>query len=152
MYADLPDMYSSDEDDGMADTRSRFALPSQYQRAKLQEENDEEDLFESDSEGELSSRSEQSESREIESESEIHSVAGEKIPEAGSVAMFQRLSAMANEFMITVQQFKEQASDSKDGNGDSLYCSAANSKSILSISLHCGKRVRWFRRRRRTRK
>ena len=70
--ADLPDMFeSSDDDDDEAYTRSRFALPSRFQQAKLQEENGKEDRFESDSEGELSGYSEQSESREFERESEI---------------------------------------------------------------------------------
>ena len=53
---DLPDMYSSDEDGDEPDPHPRLAIPSQYQRAQLQEEMGEEDRFESDSEGELSCR------------------------------------------------------------------------------------------------
>jgi hypothetical protein len=68
---ELPDRFESSDDDDEAYTISRFALPSRFQRAKLQEENGEEDRFESDSEDELSGRSEQSESREMESESEL---------------------------------------------------------------------------------
>ena len=58
-------MFSSDEKGYVPDERSQFAIPSQYQRAKLQEETDEEDRFESDSEDELCSHSDEFESREI---------------------------------------------------------------------------------------
>jgi hypothetical protein len=97
---------------------------------QLQEENGEEDRFESDSEGKLSGRSEQSESREMESESEIQSVipSQKSIPEAGSVAMFNKLSAMADEFMKTVKQLREQASSSKEVNVDPLHLPGANPK------------------------
>jgi hypothetical protein len=46
-FADLPDMFESTSDDE-AYTHSRFALPSQYQRAKLQEEHGKGDRYESD--------------------------------------------------------------------------------------------------------
>ncbi len=73
-------------------THSRFAVLSQYQLAKQQEETGEEDRFESDSEGELSCRSEESESRAIESNAEIDYVLEKRILDAGSVAMFQKLT------------------------------------------------------------
>ena len=53
-------MYSSDADGDGPDPRSRFAMPSQYQRAIMQEETGEEDRFEGDSEGELCGRLEES--------------------------------------------------------------------------------------------
>ncbi len=103
---ELPDMYDYSDSDYKADPRSRLALPSQYERAKLQEENGEEDRF--DSEGELSGgRSEESDSRELDSESEIQSAIEKSIPEGGSVAMFNKLSKMADEFMRTVEQSGE---------------------------------------------
>ena len=71
VYDDLPDMYSSDADGDGPDPRSRFAIPSQYQRAKLQEETGEEDRFEGDSEVELCCQPEESLSLEIESDDEI---------------------------------------------------------------------------------
>ena len=52
-------MYSSDADGDGLDPRSRFAIPSQYQLAILQEETGEEDRFEGDSEGELCGRLEE---------------------------------------------------------------------------------------------
>ncbi len=60
---ELPDMFDYSDSDDEADPRSRYALPSQYERAKLQKENGEEYWVESDSEGESSGRSEYSESR-----------------------------------------------------------------------------------------
>ncbi len=51
-----------------------------------------EDLYESVSEGELCSRSEESKSREIESDAEIDSVVEKRIPDVGRVAMFQKLT------------------------------------------------------------
>ena len=59
VFDDLPDMYSSDADGDGPDPRSRFA-PSQYQRAKLQEETGEQDRFEGDSEGLFCGRLEES--------------------------------------------------------------------------------------------
>ncbi len=53
-------MYSSDADGDGSNPRSRFVIRSQYQRAILQEETGEEDLFEGDSEGELCGRLEES--------------------------------------------------------------------------------------------
>ena len=163
---DLPDMFSSDEEGDEADARSRIAITSRYQRARLQEETGEEDRFESDSEGELCGRSDdvytiffqkmtiffpkpQNQEKKLENIPFFLERSGfdvfrwiwitrnrelcwkrfccwKKIPDVGSVATFQKMSGMANEFMETVKQFKEQATSSKDGKCDPLYSPVSN--------------------------
>ena len=88
LEAELPDMYEDSASDDEADPRGRFALPNRFSRAREQAENGEEDRFESDSEGELSGHLEESDSRELDSESEIQYVIKKSIPEAGIVARF----------------------------------------------------------------
>ena len=65
------------------------------------------------------------------------------IPEAGSVAMFNnKLTKMADEFMRTVKQLREQTSSSKEGNVDSLRFPVHNSrKRSLNFSPPRGGRV-----------
>ncbi len=62
------------------------------------------------------------------------------IPEAGSFAMFNKLSKMADEFMRTAKQLREQSSSSKKGNVDSLHFPVPNDplipESDPSILLH----------------
>ena len=104
---DLPDMYDCSDSDDEPDPRCQVALPSRFLRAKQQEKNCEEDRYESDSEGGLDGHSEEIEAGELDSESEIQSVIEQSIPEAGSVAMFNKLSKMADEFMRTVKQLTQ---------------------------------------------
>ena len=56
----FPGMYDCSDSDDEADPHCRVALPSRFLRAKQQEENGEEDRYESDSEGELCGRLEES--------------------------------------------------------------------------------------------
>ena len=78
----------------------------------------------------------------MDSESEIRSVIEEKIPEAGSVAMFNKLSKMADEFMRTVQELKAQASSSRQGKAESLRLPEHKSrKRSLNFSPPRGGRV-----------
>ena len=113
-------MYENSDSDDEADPHSRVTLPSRFLRAKQQAENGEEDRYESDSEGASDGHLEDSDARVLDSESEIQSVIEQGIPEAGSVAMFNILSEMTDEFMRTVKQMREQTSSSKEGNVDSL--------------------------------
>jgi hypothetical protein len=59
------------------------------------------------------------------------------MPEAGSVAMLYKLPAMADEFMETVRQFKQQTARSNDGNADPMHLPAAKprKRSLNNLNL-----------------
>ena len=94
-------MFSDSGSDDEADPHCRLALPSRFLGAKERAENGEEDRFDTDSEGGLDGHLEDFEERELHSESEIQSVIEQDIQQAGSVAMYNKLSKMADEIMKT---------------------------------------------------